>query len=121
MELNARWLAMPLQESLVAPAIRAYTKAKGEAQSPPSIEAIQITLDGNVVDGARPAGELMGAILGAGQATHEAPIRVSLGLPDTAPTVQPRASARASLGGTLLDAVSHAVSSGKGRVRTLTA
>ena len=74
-----------------------------------------------VVDGARPASELMGAILGAGQATPEAPIRVSLVLPDTAPTVQPRASARASLGGTLLDAVSHAVSSGKGRVRTLTA
>ena len=121
MELNASWLAMPLRESLVAPAIRAYTKAKGEAQSPPSIEAIQITLDGNVVDGARPASELMGAILGAGQATPEAPIRVSLVLPDTAPTVQPRASARASLGGTLLDAVSHAVSSGKGRVRTLTA
>ena len=121
MELNARWLAMPLRESLVAPAIRAYAKAKGEAQSPPSIEAIQITLDGNVVDGARPASELMGAILGAGQATPEAPIRVSLVLPDTAPTVQPRASARASLGGTLLDAVSHAVSSGKGRVRTLTA
>lgn len=121
MELNASWLAMPLRESLVAPAIRAYAKAKGEAQSPPSIEAIQITLDGNVVDGARPASELMGAILGAGQATPEAPIRVSLVLPDTAPTVQPRASARASLGGTLLDAVSHAVSSGKGRVRTLTA
>jgi hypothetical protein len=121
MELNTRWLAMPLRESLVAPAIRAYTKAKGEAQSPPSIEAIQVTLDGNVVDGARPASELMGAILGAGQATPEAPIRVSLVLPDTAPNVQPRASARASLGGTLLDAVSHAVSSGKGRVRTLTA
>ena len=111
----------PFRESLVAPAIRAYTKAKGEAQSPPSIEAIQVTLDGNVVDGARPASELMSAILGAGQATPEAPIRVSLVLPDTAPTVQPRASARASLGGTLLDAVSHAVSSGKGRVRTLTA
>ena len=121
MELNARWLGMPLWESLVAPAIRAYTKANREAQSPSSIEAIQITLDGNVVDGARPASEFVGAISDAGQATPEAPTRVSLVLPDTAPAVQPRASARASLGGTLLDAVTHAVSSGKGRVRTLSA
>lgn len=78
-ELNSRWLAKPVLEGLVTPAIEAYAKSKVGVGLLPSLQMVRIAVDGKTVDGTRPVHEVVPAGLG----TSAQPVHVTLTLPAT--------------------------------------
>lgn len=56
--LNAEWLAKPVRDAIVAPALEAHARCSPHAQSASAAE-VTITVDDKGVDGSRPASEYL--------------------------------------------------------------